>query len=648
MNLDDLRKKIDPAVVEYIDLIMNSKIDQSQYSNHVKSITAHNMRSAAQHNAEEFAMNDHIHDDLYLKNTSNQHFTGNLNIIDSEPSQNFGNLKVQNQIQSSSFITNIFYSPNGAIDCNNNNLQNVKHPVNNQDAATKEYVDSQVGGAIGNHSHSADDITSGTLDGERIPSLGTPKIQDNAITPDKLDRSYLESYGDVEFQGNLTIKDTNPPEEYGNLIVEGNIIVDNDFEAGAVYTNQIGNAQTSDGTNGIIDCNNNNLQNVKHPVNNQDAATKQYVDNTIQQFGITQNETKQIRDKKDIIILGSHSFENDNVGFVPQGWFGEGQIVDSYKGMYKPYRFQKLYNKWEIGFYVFLEQKSNGIIEFWVNLAEQTVSPGLFITTRFNEIDHIMLTFNGINEGLITYSTSPSSVINIGTWKSEIWYHIRIEFNCNGGPNKIFINHRKAYEGNQCRNVVNGINVFIPICIYNDQARFCAYVSGIDFSWTQGYSINRNAGIISSHLIAQESLKYISLPPSNFNSYDFYILSNNGGYFVIEINLIDRTFKLIEGSYSGLTNNLSTNNPPMPVEIKAANLHIYCQFNTSGFTAFYTYYHPDSGPYDRHYFEPTGINGAYVRGEISALRLKNGKFYIRLNNSSGSHYTGFKLMGYWI
>lgn len=137
----------------------------------------------------------------------------------------------------------------GILDVNNNNIISVAEPINDSDAATKFYVDSKTyGNVLGNF-------------GVNQVAVGTT------------DESVLTSYSSFSFDG-----------EYLNLNTSASFLIEN-TQTGYSLTDAT-TLKTYGGASiyknlyvgGVIDVNNNNINNVAEPVNDSDAATKFYVD----------------------------------------------------------------------------------------------------------------------------------------------------------------------------------------------------------------------------------------------------------------------------------------------------------------------------------------------------------------------------------
>ena len=114
----------------------------------------------------DFAVSDHNHDDVYLKRTSDR-FTGTLTLAGDRAidlnvdvaSGKIGNLKYnggarvgwghsQIFLSGEVVIQNANTTGTGGIKMNSKKIYGLADPVNDQDAATKKYVDDNAGGTI--------------------------------------------------------------------------------------------------------------------------------------------------------------------------------------------------------------------------------------------------------------------------------------------------------------------------------------------------------------------------------------------------------------------------------------------------------------------------------------------------------------------
>lgn len=146
----------------------------------------------------------------------------------------------------------------GKVNVNNNKVQNVAAPTNPLDAANKAYVDSR---------------TFGTL----LGSFGEKQVIIGTTDPNS-----LIGYSNFLFDGSQLSLGTN-----GSLVLYNTKSATSLTEASAMVVYGGGNVYGDLYVGGYINAGGNTIQNVHEPINPNDAATKQYVD----QHGLNGNFT---------------------------------------------------------------------------------------------------------------------------------------------------------------------------------------------------------------------------------------------------------------------------------------------------------------------------------------------------------------------
>ena len=208
----------------------------------------------------------------------------------------------QNQISSNTTNANIVLSPNqngvvevrSNIDASSNNIINVADPSNAQDAATKNYVDSQnfiTTFGIVDDSSTANYITNGEIlgikGGTDISTLisGDTVTISNDSTLDTVTARGASTTNAVTLNGGLTVTTIGAS---GSISTTASIFSDNSvYTTGIeIYQNNIFTRNSNadlvlnpSGT-GAIDASTAKIINVGTPTANSDAATKNYVDTT--------------------------------------------------------------------------------------------------------------------------------------------------------------------------------------------------------------------------------------------------------------------------------------------------------------------------------------------------------------------------------
>lgn len=217
----------------------------------------------------------------------------------------------QNEISSNSTNANIVLSPNQSgivevrsnIDASSNNIINVADPSNAQDAATKNYIDTQnfmTTFGIVDDSSTANYITNGEIlgikGGTDISTLisGDTVTISNGSTLDTLTARGASTTNAVALNGGLTVTTISAS---GNITTTQDISSDQSIYTTGIeiYQNNIftrnsnANLVLNPSGTGAIDASTAKIINVGTPTANSDAATKNYVDTSTTLDSVTSN-----------------------------------------------------------------------------------------------------------------------------------------------------------------------------------------------------------------------------------------------------------------------------------------------------------------------------------------------------------------------
>ena len=185
----------------------------------------------------------------------------------------------------------------GSLDMRGNTLYNVADPVNPQDVVTKVYVDNTKGsGVIGRKTGDSVSIKENLdfLGKQRIKNLPDPVNDKDAVTKEyvdtttapflKLDQTKYNTKGDIDMGDQFTVLNVKTPID-DNHITNKKYVDEMDnlksafsFRNGAYYAK-----------GGII-MRKNKLGGLQEPINDGEAATKKYVDDTTKNLFIDEND----------------------------------------------------------------------------------------------------------------------------------------------------------------------------------------------------------------------------------------------------------------------------------------------------------------------------------------------------------------------
>ena len=185
----------------------------------------------------------------------------------------------------------------GSLDMRGNTLYNVADPVNPQDVVTKVYVDNTKGsGVIGRKTGNGVSIKENLdfLGKQRIKNLPDPVNDHDAVTKEyvdttttpflKLDQTKYNTKGDIDMEDQFTVLNVKTPID-DNHITNKKYVDEMDnlksaftFKNGAYYAK-----------GGII-MRKNKLGGLREPLQDGEAANKKYVDDTIKNLFIDEND----------------------------------------------------------------------------------------------------------------------------------------------------------------------------------------------------------------------------------------------------------------------------------------------------------------------------------------------------------------------
>ena len=184
----------------------------------------------------------------------------------------------------------------GSLDMRGNTLYNVADPVNPQDVVTKVYVDNTKGsGVIGRKTKDGVSIKENLdfLGKQRIKNLPDPVNNHDAVTKEyvdttttpflKLDQTKYNTKGDIDMGDQFTVLNVKTPIDDNHIVDKKYVDEMDNLKSAFVFRNGEYYAK-----GGII-MRKNKLGGLQEPINDGEAATKKYVDDTTKKLFIDEN-----------------------------------------------------------------------------------------------------------------------------------------------------------------------------------------------------------------------------------------------------------------------------------------------------------------------------------------------------------------------
>ena len=210
----------------------------------------------------------------------------------------------------------------GSLDMRGNTLYNVADPVNPQDVVTKVYVDNTKGsGVIGRKTGNGVSIKENLdfLGKQRIKNLPDPVNDKDAVTKEyvdttttpflKLDQTKYNTKGDIDMEGQFTVLNVKTPIDDNHITNKKYVDEMDNLKSAFAFRNGVYYAK-----GGII-MRKNKLGGLQEPINDGEAATKKYVDDTTKNLFIDENDNIAFGLNVDMDgnkILGLPKPEQDN------------------------------------------------------------------------------------------------------------------------------------------------------------------------------------------------------------------------------------------------------------------------------------------------------------------------------------------------
>ena len=210
----------------------------------------------------------------------------------------------------------------GSLDMRGNTLYNVADPVNPQDVVTKVYVDNTKGsGVIGRKTGNGVSIKENLdfLGKQKIKNLSDPVNDKDAVTKEyvdttttpflKLDQTKYNTKGDIDMGDQFTILNVKTPIDDNHITNKKYVDEMDNLKSAFAFRNGVYYAK-----GGII-MRKNKLGGLQEPINDGEAATKKYVDDTTKNLFIDENDNIAFGlnvDMEGNQVLGLPEPEQDN------------------------------------------------------------------------------------------------------------------------------------------------------------------------------------------------------------------------------------------------------------------------------------------------------------------------------------------------
>ena len=185
----------------------------------------------------------------------------------------------------------------GSLDMRGNTIYNVADPVNPQDVVTKVYVDNTKGsGVIGRKTGDSVSIKENLdfLGKQKIKNLPNPVNDKDAATKEyvdtttvpflKLDQTKYNTKGDIDMGDQFTVLNVKTPIDDNHITNKKYVDEMDNLKSAFTFKNGVYYAK-----GGII-MRKNKLGGLQEPINDGEAATKKYVDDTTKNLFIDEND----------------------------------------------------------------------------------------------------------------------------------------------------------------------------------------------------------------------------------------------------------------------------------------------------------------------------------------------------------------------
>ncbi len=188
---------------------------------------------------------------------------------------------------------------------------------------------------------------------------------------------------------------------------------------------------------------------------------------------------------------GTYSFEYDENGAVPSGWNMDADtscnatVIEALEDHHKVLSLSDYSNS---GTMELMDtfNTTMGVVEFWI--ASDDVSKPNYIYLYEDAIRKMAI---AIQSSKFQYY-SGSSWIDVGkTAQDDLWYHVKLEFNCSTDKWNIYIDKEQLKSNLSFESTAEYISN-ITLLTSNSYYGYCGYYDAIGYSWHWNYEIGDN------------------------------------------------------------------------------------------------------------------------------------------------------------
>jgi hypothetical protein len=210
--------------------------------------------------------------------------------------------------------------------------------------------------------------------------------------------------------------------------------------------------------------------------------------------------------------VGTFTFVNDENGLIPEGWkdvsqgAGYIEVSEEWNGHSKVL---KLYGATGIddgqAENEFDNPQSYGIIEFWWGTPKNALSR-CFLFNENNKIGIYLAIYQG---KLQIKDASGFSTISDFAIANNVWYHVKLIFNCKKGTYEVYINNSRKAASVKFHTPSSSLSRIRFNCDGSSGGRE-NYLDAISYSWDPDYKVGRNFRSTSMTILPQDMMENVA------------------------------------------------------------------------------------------------------------------------------------------